>query len=209
LREEQRSQEEEKLRTFARSIAPIAAVVLFGHLGSAMQPARNDNAAQATKKAAVTRALFGHMADGTGVDLFTLTNPNGVEIKTIPYAAIIVSVRVPDRQGTFDDVVLGFDTFDRYAGDHPHFGAVVGRYGNRIARGRFTLDGKVFQLATNNGANHLHGGVNGFDKRLWHGEPFERGGNVGVAYTLTSRDGDESYPGTRADDRCRPFHASR
>jgi aldose 1-epimerase len=185
------------LRTPAHSLAPIAAIVLFGHVGNAMQPAPpNDNAAQAPKKPAVTRAPFGHMPDGTDVDLFTLTNPNGVEIKTMPYGAIIVSVRVPDRKGTFADVVLGFDTLDRYLGDHPHFGAVVGRYGNRIARGRFILDGKVFQLATNNGANHLHGGVKGFDKRLWHGEPFERGGNVGVAYTLTSRDGDESYPGT-------------
>jgi aldose 1-epimerase len=186
----------EQLRTFARSMAPIAAVVFAGQIGSAMQPARNGKAAQAAKKAAVTRTSFGHMPDGTQVDLFTLTNPNGVEIRTIPYAAIIVSVRVPDRTGTFDDVVLGFDTLDRYLGDNPHFGAVVGRYGNRIARGRFTLDGKVFQLATNNGANHLHGGVKGFDKRLWRGETFERGGNVGVAYMLTSRDGEESYPGT-------------
>jgi aldose 1-epimerase len=184
------------LRTFAHSLAPIAAIVFFGHAGSAMQPAPNNNAGQAAKKAAVARSPFGHMPDGTDVDLFTLSNPNGVEIKTIPYGAIIVSVRVPDRTGTFDDVVLGFETFDRYLGDNPHFGAVVGRYGNRIAKGRFTLDGKVFQLATNNGANHLHGGVKGFDKRLWRGAPFERGGNVGVAYTLTSRDGDESYPGT-------------
>jgi aldose 1-epimerase len=177
-------------------MAPIAAVVFAGHIGNAMQPAGKGQAAQAAKKAAVTRTSFGHMPDGTPVDLFTLTNPNGVEIRTIPYAAIIVSVRVPDRTGTFDDVVLGFDALDRYLGDNPHFGAVVGRYGNRIAKGRFTLDGKVFQLATNNGANHLHGGVKGFDKRLWRGETFERGGNVGVAYTLTSRDGEESYPGT-------------
>jgi aldose 1-epimerase len=170
-----------------------------------MQPPRADKAAPAANKsnksnksnrAAVTRAPFGRMPDGTQVDLFTLTNSNGVEIRTIPYGAIIVSVRVPDRNGTLDDVVLGFDTLDGYLGNHPHFGTVVGRYGNRIAKGRFTIDGKMFQLATNNGPNHLHGGVKGFDKLLWHAEPLERVGNVGVAYTLTSPDGDEGYPGT-------------
>jgi aldose 1-epimerase len=170
-----------------------------------MQPPRADKAAPAANKsnksnksnrAAVTRAPFGRMPDGTQVDLFTLTNSNGVEIRTIPYGAIIVSVRVPDRKGTLDDVVLGFDTLDGYLGNHPHFGTVVGRYGNRIAKGRFTIDGKMFQLATNNGPNHLHGGVKGFDKLLWHAEPLERVGNVGVAYTLTSPDGDEGYPGT-------------
>jgi aldose 1-epimerase len=184
------------LRTLPHALAPVAAAVFFGYTGTAMQPARRSTGAPVAKKAAVVRTAFGRMPDGTGVDLFTLTNRNGVQIRTIPRGAIIVSARVPDRSGTFDDVVLGFDTLDGYLENNPYFGAVVGRYGNRIAKGRFTLDGRVFQLATNNGANHLHGGVNGFDKQLWHGEPFERGGNVGVAYTLTSRDGDEGYPGT-------------
>jgi aldose 1-epimerase len=145
---------------------------------------------------AVTQVPFGRTPDGAPVDLFTLSNANGVEIRTISYGAIIVSVRVPDRKGTLDDVVLGFDTFDGYIAGHPFFGAIVGRYANRIARGRFALDGKMFQLATNNGPNHLHGGVKGFDKRLWRAEPVHRGGNTGVAYTLTSPDGDEGYPGT-------------
>ena len=102
----------------------------------------------------------------------------------------------PDSCVQVEDVVLGFDTLDGYASHRTFFGAVVGRYGNRIAKGRFTLDGKTYQLATNNGPNHLHGGVNGFDRLLWKAQSFDRDGNTGVAYTLTSRAGDEGYPGT-------------
>src|SRR5262249_45087894 len=150
----------------------------------------------AATKAAVTKAIFGHTPDGRPVDLFTLTNKNGVEIRTIPYGAIIVSIRVPDRRGTFDDVVLGFDSFEGYLANTPHFGAVVGRYGNRIAKGQFTLDEKTFQLATNNGPNHLHGGIKGFDKVLWRAQPIDRDGAIGVVYSYTSVDGEEGYPGT-------------
>ncbi len=100
------------------------------------------------------------------------------------------------QAGRGDDVVLGFDGLDGYLGSHPYFGAIVGRYGNRIAKGQFTLDGHLFQLATNNGPNHLHGGVKGFDKVVWQAEPFERDGRVGVVYSHTSPDGDEGYPGT-------------
>ena len=130
------------------------------------------------------------------MEIFTLTNANGVEVRTMPYGAAIVSLRVPDRGGRIDDVVLGFDTLDGYLARTTYFGAVVGRYGNRIAKGQFTLDGRSYQLATNNGPNHLHGGIKGFDKQLWHAEPFDRDGRVGVAYTLTSADGDQGYPGT-------------
>src|SRR5262249_16838755 len=133
-------------------------------------PSSRGSVAGAVSSAGVTRAPFGRMPDGTQVEVFTLANAQGMEIRTIPYGAIIVSIRVPDRTGAVDDVVLGFDTLEGYLGEHPHFGAVVGRYGNRIARGRFTLDGALFQLATNNGPNHLHGGIKGFDKRLWHAE---------------------------------------
>jgi aldose 1-epimerase len=149
------------------------------------------------RKATVVSSAFGRTADGAQIDLFTLTNVNGVEVRAMSYGATIVSLRVPDRSGQLGDVVLGFDTFDEYvAKKPPYFGAIVGRYGNRIAKGRFTLDGKAYQLATNNGPNHLHGGVKGFDKLVWNSEPFERDGNVGVAYTVTSPDGDEGYPGT-------------
>jgi aldose 1-epimerase len=110
--------------------------------------------------------------------------------------ATIVSLRVPDRAGLPEDVVLGFDAIQGYLGDEPYFGAIVGRYGNRIAKGRFTLDGQTYQLATNNGPNHLHGGVKGFDKVVWEAEPFDRDGQSGVVFTHVSPDGDEGYPGT-------------
>ncbi len=111
------------------------------------------------------------------------------------YGAVIVSLTAPDRRGHSADLVLGFDTFGPYPTRSRYFGAVVGRYGNRIAKGRFTLDGRTYTLATNNGPNHLHGGVKGFDKVVWTAAPFERGGDVGVVYSYTSRDGEEGYPG--------------
>jgi aldose 1-epimerase len=146
--------------------------------------------------AAVNRSPFGRTADGTAVDQFTLTNAHGVQVRVITYGAIITSIRTPDRSGALADIVLGFDDLDGYLTRSRYFGAVVGRYGNRIARGQFTIDGATFRLATNNGANHLHGGVKGFDKVVWHAEPFERGGSTGVVLTYTSRDGEEGYPGT-------------
>jgi aldose 1-epimerase len=144
----------------------------------------------------VSGAPFGQLPDGAPVELFTINSGTGVELRTISYGAIVVSIRVPDRSGVSNDVVLGFDTLDGYLGSHPYFGAVVGRYANRIAKGQFTLDGRTFALATNNGPNHLHGGVRGFDKVVWQAEPFVRDGRAGVVYRHTSQDGDEGYPGT-------------
>src|SRR5712691_9866153 len=144
----------------------------------------------------LNRALFGRMPDGTAVDLLTLTNDHGIEIRAISYGCIIASIRVPDRTGRFDDVVLGHETLEGYLTRSRFFGAVAGRYANRIAKGRFTLDGKTFQLATNNGPNHLHGGIRGFDKVVWEARPFQHGDTVGVAFSHTSPDGDEGYPGT-------------
>jgi aldose 1-epimerase len=148
------------------------------------------------KKASATSAPFGQLPNGAAVTVYTLTNANGVEVRTIPYGAIIVSIRVPDRTGKVDDVVLGFDQLDGYLGTSPYFGAVVGRYANRIANGRFSVDGKDYTLATNNGPNALHGGVKGFDKKMWNAELVERDGNVGVVYSVVSPDGEEGYPGT-------------
>jgi aldose 1-epimerase len=144
----------------------------------------------------VARTALGQTRDGAVVERFTLTNAQGMEVHAISFGAIITSIRVPDRRGAMDDVVLGFDTIDGYLGTHPYFGAVVGRYGNRIAKGQFRLDGNTYQLATNNGPNHLHGGVKGFDKAVWRGELVgPRDGRVGVVFTHTSADGDEGYPG--------------
>jgi aldose 1-epimerase len=111
------------------------------------------------------------------------------------YGGIIASLETPDRQGQLADIVLGFDTLKGYLGESPYFGAITGRYSNRIAKGRFTLDGKSYQLATNDGPNHLHGGVKGFDKVVWKGEPLERADGAGVAFSRTSPDGEEGYPG--------------
>lgn len=141
---------------------------------------------------------FGRTGDGTSVDLYTLTNKNGIEVRAITYGGIIVSLRVPDKHGNFDDVVLGYDSLGGYLAKSPYFGAIIGRYGNRIGKAKFTLDGKEYQLAANNGPNALHGGLKGFDKVVWKAEPFERQGEVGVAFTYTSRDGEEGYPGNLA-----------
>jgi len=148
--------------------------------------------------AATTRAPFGKMPDGTSVEVFTLTNSHGIEIRAITYGGIIVSLKTPDRTNHLDDIVLGFDSLDGYLGPSPYLGAIVGRYGNRIAKGRFTIDGRAFELATNNGPNHLHGGVKGFDKVVWSGESFRNGEDVGVRLSYTSPDGDQGYPGTLA-----------
>ena len=145
----------------------------------------------------VTRAPFGTLADGRAVEAFTLTNAHGVVVRAITYGGIITNVRTPDRNGRFDDIVLGHDSVGGYANraTSPYFGAIVGRYANRIARGRFTLDGKTHQLAINNPPNSLHGGAVGFDKQIWTGEPFRHGDSVGVAFSRVSPDGEENYPG--------------
>jgi aldose 1-epimerase len=143
----------------------------------------------------VSRAPFGVLPGGGAVEVYTFGNANGVEVRAMTYGAAIISVRAPDRAGRLDDVVLGFDNLDDYLAKSRFFGTIVGRYGNRIGKGRLVLDGSTIQLTTNNGANHLHGGVKGFDKVVWKAEPFERDGNAGVAFTYTSADGEEGYPG--------------
>jgi aldose 1-epimerase len=139
---------------------------------------------------------FGTTPDGESVEAFTLVNSRGVEVKAINYGCTIVSVRVPDRQGKVADVVLGCDTLEGYLANRSYIGAVCGRYANRIAKGRFSLDGKTYSLFTNNGVNHLHGGKRGFDKVVWTAAPFQGPQGPGVVFTHVSPDGDESYPGT-------------
>ncbi len=159
-------------------------------------PAGSKAAVEERPAARVTRAPFGTLPDGTAVDLFTLTNAQGVEVRAITYGGIIVSIRVPDREGRLDDVVLGYDTLDGYVARNPYFGCITGRYANRIAKARFTLEGRTYRLAANDGPNHLHGGVRGFDKVVWRGEPLQEADRVGVVFSRTSPDGEEGYPGT-------------
>jgi aldose 1-epimerase len=147
-------------------------------------------------RARVTRAASGTIVSGKPVEVFTLTNTAGVEVKAMTYGGIIASWRVPDRRGQMADIVLGYDDPAAYLENNsPYFGAIVGRYGNRIGRAQFALDGRTYTLAANNGANHLHGGIQGFDKVLWQGEALRGAGGVGVAFSRTSVDGEEGYPG--------------
>jgi aldose 1-epimerase len=145
-------------------------------------------------------AVYGKLADGREVKIFTLTNANGLVAKATEYGAILVGVEAPDRQGRNADVTLGYDTLAGWLTSTSYFGSTVGRFGNRIAHGKFMLDGTEYALATNNSPGgipcHLHGGVRGFDKVLWHGEPVRREGARGVALTYVSKDGEEGYPGT-------------
>jgi aldose 1-epimerase len=144
----------------------------------------------------IAREPFGATRDGRPVEAFTVRNARGLETRIITYGGIIVSLRTPDRAGRLGDIVLGFDTLDEYLSDSPYFGAIVGRYANRIAAGRFTLDGTAYQLSTNDGKHHLHGGWRGFDKVVWRADPFDGPHGAGVVLTHTSLDGDEGYPGT-------------
>jgi aldose 1-epimerase len=149
----------------------------------------------ATPAAAGLNKLPFGTVDGKEVDLYVLTNGNGVVAKIMNYGATLTELDVPDRNGNLDDVVLGFDTLAGYLQKEPYFGAVVGRVGNRIAKGRFTLDGKAYQLATNDGPNHLHGGIKGFDKVVWDARVVSGGKAPAVEFTYVSRDGEEGYPG--------------
>ena len=141
---------------------------------------------------------FGTLPDGTPVEIYTLTNRKGIEARVMTYGATLVSLRLPDRNGRLDDVNLGFDDLAGYLGPHPCFGVIVGRYANRIARGKFTLDGVTYTLARNNNGNSLHGGLKGFDKVVWKGEPVDGPGAVGVKLTYLSKDMEEGYPGNLA-----------
>jgi aldose 1-epimerase len=146
----------------------------------------------------IKKEAFGKTHDGQAVDLYTFSNAKGMEVRAMTYGGIILSIKVPDRNGKFDDVTLGFDSLEPYIGTPPppYFGAIIGRYGNRIGKAHFKLDGKEYKLAANNGPNSLHGGVKGFDKVVWQAESFDKPEGVGVIFRYTSPDGEEGYPGT-------------
>lgn len=152
-------------------------------------------AEEGEKKMAIEKQAFGKTADGKEVDLYTLTNANGLKARITNYGGIVTSLEVPDRNGKLTDIVLGYDTLDEYIKNNPYFGALIGRYGNRIGKGKFTLEGKQYTLATNNGPNHLHGGNKGFDKVVWDAEPIESAEGPALKLTYLSKDGEEGYPG--------------
>jgi len=144
------------------------------------------------KQKAITQKPFGMLEDGREVSLFTLSNEQNVKVSITNYGGIVTSIRTPDKNGTMENVVLGFDSLEPYLDGTPYFGAIIGRYGNRIANGRFELNGTEYTLATNDGENHLHGGLKGFDKVLWDAEPQPDGS---LKLTYLSEDGEEGYPG--------------
>ena len=186
-----------------RSQLSLLPLLLAATLGGACGSSSTESTAPAStptpaapRALSMTRSAFGTLPDGQAVEAFTLTNANGMEVKAITYGGIITSLKVPDKPGQLADVVLGHDTLQGYLDQSPFFGCIVGRYGNRIAKGTFTIDGQAYKLPINNGENHLHGGPQGLDKKNWKAEPFERADAVGVVFTHTSPDGDMGYPGT-------------
>jgi aldose 1-epimerase len=163
--------------------------------GASAHPART---MPATMKANITRDLFGTLEDGTKVWRYTLTN-RSIRVRIITYGGIVQTIEVPDRRGRLDNVALGFATLEDYVEKNnpgPYFGAIIGRYANRIADGQFTLDGETFQVPPNNNGNALHGGPEGFDKKVWTATPGRRGGDPALRLDYTSPDGEMGFPGT-------------
>jgi aldose 1-epimerase len=147
----------------------------------------------------ITKASFGSLADGTPVDIYTLTNSRGMEVTILTYGGILQSIKVPDRRGRFANVTLGFDNLADYVAKSPYFGCITGRYANRIALGQFQLNGQTYQLPINNPPNSLHGGDIGFDKHVWAATPVQDRHSVGLELRFTSPDGDQGYPGRLAN----------
>ncbi|GAB3955060.1 galactose mutarotase [Spirosoma harenae] len=172
-------------------ITLILAGALFGTSMTNESPVDNSTN---PPKAGIEKTLFGKLSDGREVDLFTLHNAAGMVVKITNYGGYIVSISTPDKTSKLDDVTLGVPTFDDYIKGTPSLGPIIGRYGNRIGKGKFTLDGQEYTLAQNNNGNHIHGGPTGFDKRLWTAKPVD-GQEPAVVLNYVSKDGEEGYPG--------------
>ncbi|CAL9535519.1 Aldose 1-epimerase [Streptomyces sp. enrichment culture] len=169
--------------------------VIAGAAAAGLAAATTAGPAHATGGRKPVKELFGKLADGTKVHRWSLEN-GGTRMKVLSYGGIVQSLEIPDRRGRYANVSLGFADLDDYVASSPYMGALIGRYGNRIGRGRFTLDGEEYRLSVNDGDNSLHGGAQGFDKRVWDVEPFAEGSDVGLRLSYTSADGEMGYPGT-------------
>ncbi|KYH28170.1 MULTISPECIES: aldose epimerase family protein [Clostridium] len=143
----------------------------------------------------ILKKHYGYTQDGNEVYIFTLTNFNGITAEIINYGGIVTSLKVPDNKGNFDDIVLGYDSLDKYMDDTVYFGAIIGRYANRIENACFELNGKKYELAKNDGRNHLHGGIIGFNKVVWNAEIIKENNNECLQLIYNSKDGEEGYPG--------------
>lgn len=173
----------------------FAALMILGHLliscGDSKQESQTTSTDTMTR---IVKTTFGTLPDGQTADYYTLRNKNGMEIKITNYGGIITHLMAPDKNGTFEDVVLGYDSLGGYLKASPYFGALVGRYGNRIGKAKFTLEGKTYSLLANNGPNSLHGGKVGFDKVIWKAELIDNDSALKLSYS--SKDGEEGFPGT-------------
>jgi aldose 1-epimerase len=181
-----------------RSYAGVLLVVALIAVISAIPISSSSSATKQASKAKVEKSSFGKLADGTAVDLYKLTNQNGVELQIITYGGSIVSLKTPDRNGNFADIVLGYDEPQNYVDDTSYLGALIGRYANRIANGRFKLGGVEYKLAQNNGVNSLHGGPTGFHKRIWQAREVNRPNAAALEVSYKSKDGEEGFPGNLA-----------
>ncbi|MGW7520781.1 aldose epimerase family protein [Streptomyces sp. NPDC054796] len=183
-------------RTVLAAAGAAAAAGATGAAGTAHAAPRRGAEGQGNGpvNAAKAKEHFGTLEDGTEVHRWTIEN-GGTRLRVISFGGAVQSLEIPDRHGRRANISLGFDNLEGYVKDTSHFGALIGRYGNRIAKGRFTLDGKTYQLPLNDGPNSLHGGDKGFDRRVWDVEPFEKGSDVGLTLRYTSADGEMGYPG--------------
>ena len=173
----------------------IAILLILTTTGFGMGKAGKSKVTKDSMKPKVTSKFFGKTSDGKYAYLYTLKNANGMKADITNYGAIVVSLYAADKNGKFADIVLGYDNLEDYVKETPYFGAIVGRYGNRIGKGKFTIDGKEYSLAVNNDENHLHGGIKGFDKVVWDATVFETEDSVGLELIHVSKDGEEGYPG--------------
>lgn len=173
-----------------------AASIAFVSCNSKTENTTMTDTTRVEPKTKVSSTPFGKMPDGTPVSQYTLMNDKGMTMKVINYGGVITSLTAPDKNGSFEDVVLGYDSLKGYLEKSPYFGALIGRYGNRIGKGKFSLDGKDYQLPQNNNGNSLHGGANGFDKRVWNIEEYNVDNGAAVKLSYTSKDMEEGYPGT-------------
>ncbi len=176
----------------------IICVLLTGIFIGLLIGCNEEMMAKEMEKGTIAMEQFGTTPDGKKVDIYALTNANGCTVKITTYGGIVVSLTVPDKDGKMGDVVLGYDNLDGYVKNNPYFGALIGRYGNRIGKAKFVLNGQTYTLAANNDENHLHGGIVGFDKVVWDAKEIRESGAVGLLLSYLSKDGEEGYPGNLA-----------
>lgn len=176
-------------------ISVLTLIIMVASCAKKTENNKNISSNKGKVKMNIQKKNFGETSEGKEVELYTFNNENGIELKVMTYGATIISLKVPDKNGQLGDIVLGYDNLKDYVNNSPYFGATVGRYANRIKRGRFTINDIKYQLSINNGKNHLHGGIKGFDKVVWDAQPFKENNVVGLKLTYRSKDGEQGYPG--------------